>query len=463
MANKNVLLKDNNDILYPATLWENIFGMISDNNDLSLALASKQSQLSAAQLAAADSGVTAQKVNTYDGYSTSKQNSLSSTQLAAVDSGINSTKVTAYESLVSTAMRETENYVANANLFITAGCAKTNTSTTNLPLNDYVQDRWGSLLYLPENDADGTGYQFWCCIAYAGSTHRGEVYTRTIISGTPTAWKKILTVGDASLVSVSSTGTATEEVNYITIDGTEKKLAGGSNVSVSSTGTSTNEVKYITIDGTENKLAGGNSVSVSSTGTATEEVKYIVIDGVEKKFLTSGGDSLSFDESDSSLIKVDDGTNIAIEANPTLSGTEQPLTGLKVGSTKYSVSSGGAQKYLHKVLLDSHSSQGSPAALYWVDIVNESSSDLTIDDVIGTFSELGTNKMPVIGIIQMTYYEGSLTKRMPAYVQIIDGVTKLVCAEIDAMASGNAQIQCDYSFWITVLDTSIIAQQTIAL
>lgn len=133
------------------------------------------------------------------------------------------------------------------------------------------------------------------------------------------------------------------------------------------------------------------------------------------------------------------------------------------GGVAWGDAGGGTQKYLHKVLLDSHQTQGHPAALYWVDIINESSSDLTIDEAFGAFSEVGTNKMAVTGVIQMTYYEGNLTKRMPVYVQRIDGVTKLVCAEIDAMASGNAQIQCDYAFWITTLDTSIIAQQTIAL
>lgn len=59
----------------------------------------------------------------------------------------------------------------------------------------------------------------------------------------------------AHSVSVSPTGTSTNEVNYITIDGVESKLAGGSDVSVSASGTSTNDVRYITIDGTESRFA----------------------------------------------------------------------------------------------------------------------------------------------------------------------------------------------------------------
>lgn len=56
----------------------------------------KQNALSADQLAATNSGITADKVETYDGYATGKQNALSTTQLNAVNSGITSTLVTKY-------------------------------------------------------------------------------------------------------------------------------------------------------------------------------------------------------------------------------------------------------------------------------------------------------------------------------------------------------------------------------
>lgn len=60
----------------------------------------KQNALTADQLAAANSGITATKVTTYDGYATTlagKQNTLTETQLNAVNSGITSAKVTTYD------------------------------------------------------------------------------------------------------------------------------------------------------------------------------------------------------------------------------------------------------------------------------------------------------------------------------------------------------------------------------
>ena len=77
-------------------------------------LASKQDSLSEAQLAAANSGVTAAKVSTYDGYAStiagkadatdlaSKQDSLSEAQLAAANSGITAAKVSTYDGYAST-------------------------------------------------------------------------------------------------------------------------------------------------------------------------------------------------------------------------------------------------------------------------------------------------------------------------------------------------------------------------
>ena len=60
----------------------------------------KQNALTADQLAAANSGITAEKVATYNGYATTlagKQDKLTETQLNAVNSGITSTKVTTYD------------------------------------------------------------------------------------------------------------------------------------------------------------------------------------------------------------------------------------------------------------------------------------------------------------------------------------------------------------------------------
>lgn len=63
-----------------------------------------QEQLTAEQLNAVNSGITAAKVNTYDGYATTingKQNKLSTAQLDAVNSGITSGKVTKYDGYAS--------------------------------------------------------------------------------------------------------------------------------------------------------------------------------------------------------------------------------------------------------------------------------------------------------------------------------------------------------------------------
>lgn len=60
-------------------------------------LAKKQDKLSQAQMNAVNSGITASKVATYDGYANGKQDKLTQAQLNAVNSGINSTKVAKYD------------------------------------------------------------------------------------------------------------------------------------------------------------------------------------------------------------------------------------------------------------------------------------------------------------------------------------------------------------------------------
>lgn len=60
-------------------------------------LAKKQDKLSTAQMNAVNSGITAYKVATYDGYADGKQDKLTEAQLEAVNSGINSTKVAKYD------------------------------------------------------------------------------------------------------------------------------------------------------------------------------------------------------------------------------------------------------------------------------------------------------------------------------------------------------------------------------
>ena len=64
---------------------------------INAAIDDKQDALSAAQLNAVNSGITAAKVATYDGYATGKQNTLTQAQLNAVNSGITATKVGTYD------------------------------------------------------------------------------------------------------------------------------------------------------------------------------------------------------------------------------------------------------------------------------------------------------------------------------------------------------------------------------
>ena len=56
-----------------------------------------QDKLTTEQLNAVNSGITAAKVSTYDGYATSKQDKLSTAQLGAVNSGITAAKVSTYD------------------------------------------------------------------------------------------------------------------------------------------------------------------------------------------------------------------------------------------------------------------------------------------------------------------------------------------------------------------------------
>lgn len=75
----------------------NLGTVITAHQDIS----GKQDKLNTNQLAAVNSGITAAKVTTYDGYATGKQDKLSSTQLEAVNSGITQTKVGTYDGYAS--------------------------------------------------------------------------------------------------------------------------------------------------------------------------------------------------------------------------------------------------------------------------------------------------------------------------------------------------------------------------
>lgn len=120
-------------------------------------LDSKQDKLTTGQLAAVNSGITSDKVSTYDGYASlieGKQGALTETQLAAVNSGITTAKVTKYDGYESTINGKQDKITAanrlSSDLVDGLGAAAVkgvdgtitaNSSSTNLPTSKAVEDR----------------------------------------------------------------------------------------------------------------------------------------------------------------------------------------------------------------------------------------------------------------------------------------------------------------------------------
>lgn len=86
-------VKMNGTTKNPASGVVDLGTVITAHQDIS----GKQDKLNDTQLAAVNSGITATKVGTYDGYATSKQDKLSTAQLGAVNSGITAAKVGTYD------------------------------------------------------------------------------------------------------------------------------------------------------------------------------------------------------------------------------------------------------------------------------------------------------------------------------------------------------------------------------
>ena len=110
---------DAHTALHAAGFTANDFlGAVTENKT---AIAGKQDALTTEQLAAANSGITADKVSTYDGYATSKQDALTTTQLAAANSGITADKVSTYDGYATSKQDAlTTTQLAAANSGITA-------------------------------------------------------------------------------------------------------------------------------------------------------------------------------------------------------------------------------------------------------------------------------------------------------------------------------------------------------
>lgn len=90
---------------YETSNDEAVASINSSISNINTALDGKQDKLSDTQLAAVNSGITADKVSTYDGYATTisgKQDKLTDGQINAVNSGITSEKVTIYDSYATT-------------------------------------------------------------------------------------------------------------------------------------------------------------------------------------------------------------------------------------------------------------------------------------------------------------------------------------------------------------------------
>lgn len=117
----------------------------------------KQDKLSDTQLEAVNSGITSDKVSTYDGYAAlinGKQGALDETQLAAVNSGITTAKVTKYDGYESSINGKQDKITSanklNSDLIDGLGAAASkgvdatiaaNSASTNLPTSKAVEDR----------------------------------------------------------------------------------------------------------------------------------------------------------------------------------------------------------------------------------------------------------------------------------------------------------------------------------
>lgn len=117
----------------------------------------KQDKLNDAQLEAVNSGITSDKVSTYDGYAAlinGKQGALDETQLAAVNSGITAAKVAKYDGYESSINGKQDKITSanklDSNLIDGLGAAAfkdvdatitANSASTNLPTSKAVEDR----------------------------------------------------------------------------------------------------------------------------------------------------------------------------------------------------------------------------------------------------------------------------------------------------------------------------------
>lgn len=106
-------------------------------------LAKKQDKLSTAQMNAVNSGITASKVATYDGYADGKQDKLTEAQLEAVNSGITGAKVAKYDAYATNKQNKLHtkgsaiHINANDSIYLdSSGTDTTDISVINCQLNN---------------------------------------------------------------------------------------------------------------------------------------------------------------------------------------------------------------------------------------------------------------------------------------------------------------------------------------
>lgn len=91
-----------------------------------------------------------------------------------------------------------------------------------------------------------------------------------------------------------------------------------------------------------------------------------------------------------------------VVANPTLSGSESDLTGLEVAGTKYKVSAGGTQKYMHSISFARETSSNDIVGSITVHIINDiatpysSISEISFPSMAATGTIVYTKKLGVV-------------------------------------------------------------------